>query len=91
MRLAWAILGGLTLGGGAAWWLARQDAPAPAPDARAAREGRIQVEDRQPGLYRWRDEDGILHITETPPRGRPYERLSREGEAGIQVQSRRAE
>ncbi len=91
MRLAWAILGGLAIGGTAAWWLARQDTPAPAAATRPAREGQIQVEDRTPALYRWRDADGILHITETPPKGHPYERLPRDGASGIQMRGDRAE
>jgi hypothetical protein len=91
MRLAWAILGGLAIGGGGAWWLARQEAPAPGPTARTAREGQRQVEDRAPALYRWRDADGILHITEAPPKGHSYERLPRDGASGIQVRGGRAE
>jgi hypothetical protein len=28
-----------------------------------------------PGLYRWRDDKGRPHVTDTPPTDRPYETL----------------
>ncbi|MET0281723.1 MAG: DUF4124 domain-containing protein [Steroidobacteraceae bacterium] len=91
MRLAWAILGGLAIGGAAAWWLARQEAPPAHARPRPDRDGNIRVEDHTPALYRWRDANGILHITERPPEDHPYERLSRDRGSDIQVRGARAE
>lgn len=71
MRLAWAIVAGILLGGGLAWWLSRGPAERPPADSRpvAPRIGEQPV----PRLYRWRDERGVLQVTDRPPQGRPYE------------------
>lgn len=70
MRLAWAVVAGLALGAGIGWWsLGRDRAPgAPAPTPPAASDTRPA-----PTLYRWRDAAGTLHITDQPPKDRPYE------------------
>ena len=31
------------------------------------------VEAAKPKLYRWRDRNGVLQLTDTPPKGRKYE------------------
>ena len=86
MRAVWAILAGITLGAGVAWWLARE-----APEKQAEKQRRAehaaaaQAEDARPSLYRWRDEAGVLQITDKPPKGRPFERINRDPERGIQV------
>ena len=36
-------------------------------------------------FYRWRDDAGVLQITEQPPKGRRYERIDRDTPAGIRV------
>lgn len=76
MRLGWAILIGLLLGGGLVWWSDRQDrrnrAADPTPTATPARP--LDAGPARP-VYRWRDERGVLQITDTPPRDRPYERV----------------
>jgi len=90
MRLAWAIIGGIVLGGSLAWWLSR-DTPeqARAKQERAARAAAADAEDARPVLYRWRDANGVLQITEQPPRGRDagrkYERVDMEPRDGIEV------
>ncbi len=91
MRAAWAILGGLAVGAGLAWWLGRGDAPGQSPEARqrAEQAAAEQAEDALRPLYRWRDADGNLHITDRPPQGRPYERIAREPEPGIRVEAGR--
>jgi len=89
MRAAWAILAGLAVGGGLAWWLTRGEA-APSPEARerAEKAAAEAAEDALRPLYRWRDDAGNLHITDTPPPpGRAYERLAREPEPGIRVKT----
>ncbi len=69
MRLAWAILAGLLLGGGLYWFLGRDRAPA-RPHGAAASHA------QGPSLYRWHDQDGIVHITDAaPPRGVKFERI----------------
>ena len=57
----------------------------PTSEAAAA----AQAEDALRPLYRWRDAEGRLHITDAPPRGRPYERIARELEPGIRVDASR--
>ena len=90
MRLAWAILAGLLLGIGVAWWLARE-----APEKRAAKQRRAETaaaalaRDTRPSLYRWRDEAGVLQITDKPPQGRPFERLDRDPDRAIEVKGER--
>ncbi|GAB3508974.1 DUF4124 domain-containing protein [Pseudoxanthomonas daejeonensis] len=87
MRAAWAIVAGLVLGGGLAWWLARDQAPQRSPEARqrAEQAAAANAEDAQRPLYRWRDDAGSLQITDTPPKGRPFERIAREPASGIRV------
>ena len=86
MRAVWAIVAGITLGAGVAWWLARE---APEKQAekqrRAERAATAQARDALPSLYRWRDEAGVLQITDTPPEGRPFERIDRDPQRGIQI------
>ena len=90
MRLAWAIVGGIVLGGGLAWWVSR-DAPAQAErkQARAAAARSAQAEDARPVLYRWRDDAGVVHVTSQPPQGRDagrkYQRIAVEPRDGIEV------
>ncbi|KAF1708893.1 hypothetical protein CSC70_12405 [Pseudoxanthomonas kalamensis DSM 18571] len=86
MRLAWAVLAGLLLGAVAAWWVSR-DAPgqSKARQQRAEQAAAEQARDAVPALYRWRDDAGTLQITDQPPQGRPYERIARDPERGIEV------
>ena len=92
MRLTWAIVAGLLLGVGVAWWLSRE-----APEKRQAREQRAQraaaapARDARPSLYRWRDDAGVLQITDKPPANRRYERLDRQPGPGIEVKGGRSE
>ncbi len=87
MRLAWAICAGLLLGIGVAWWLSRE-APgkAEARQRRAQHVAAAQARDARPSLYRWRDDAGVLQITDKPPQGRAFERIDREPQRGIEVQ-----
>jgi len=86
MRLAWAIIAGLVLGIGVAWWLSRE-APgkSQAREQRAQRAAAAQARDARPSLYRWRDDAGVLQITDKPPKNRRYERIDREPGRGIEV------
>lgn len=94
MRLAWAIVGGVVLGAGLAWWLAR-DTPAEAQrkHLRAAAARRADAHDARPVLYRWRDAAGTLQVTSQPPQGadagRHYERIDLQPRDGIEVRGER--
>ncbi len=75
MRLAWAVVLGAFGAAAVAWWLAREpshgdDATREAGSAHAA----ARAGDATAGqvLYRWRDEDGVVQVTDVPPRGRDY-------------------
>ena len=85
MRLAWAVAAGLLLGIGTAWWLARDPGKDEAKEARASQAAAQQARDARPSLYRWRDDAGVLQITDKPPKGRDFERIDREPERGITV------
>ena len=92
MRFAWALVAGLLLGIGVAWWLGRAS-----PDELARKRERAEqaaaanLEDARPVLYRWRDASGALQITDTPPKGRQYERIDKEPAPGIVIDNRRGE
>jgi hypothetical protein len=71
MRVGWAIAAGLLLGGAVGWWLLereqRPDGPA-SPEATAA-----SVSAPGPQLYRWRDSQGVLQVSDKPPASGDYE------------------
>lgn len=74
VRASWVVLG-LALVGALAWWAARET-----PERRQAKEERAQAAtEARPSLYRWRDANGVLQITDHPPSGkhagRKYERI----------------
>lgn len=86
MRAIWAIAGGLALGIGIAWWLSRETPEhARAKRERAERAASDAARDARPVLYRWRDADGTLQVTQQPPRGRRYERVDVQPRDGIEV------
>lgn len=92
MRLTWAVVAGLLLGIGVAWWLGRESSGDSARKRqRAEQAAAANAEDARPVLYRWRDASGALQITDTPPKGRKYERIDKEPAAGIVVDNRRRE
>ncbi|MET0894163.1 MAG: DUF4124 domain-containing protein [Pseudoxanthomonas sp.] len=92
MRPFWAIVAGLLLGAGVAWWLARE-----APDKRQARQRRAEqaaaanARDARPSLYRWRDGAGVLQISDKPPAHGRYERIDRDPDRGITVKGGRSD
>ncbi|HSR65688.1 MAG TPA: DUF4124 domain-containing protein [Xanthomonadaceae bacterium] len=85
MRAGWAIAGGLALGIGLAWWLARDPAADRRRAERAGRAGTAQAIDARRDLYRWHDAAGVLHVSDTPPKGVHAERVAREPRTGIEV------
>ena len=75
MRLAWAIVAGALGAGALAWWLTRDapDAsPAPASTPAAPAATAMPSSSQRPALYRWRDDAGVVQVTDVPPRGRDY-------------------
>lgn len=87
MGAGWLVLG-LALVALLAWWLAREQ---PTPAQAEARRARAATAAREaaPALYRWRDAEGVLHVSDTPPpRGR-YERVQRDAPATSEVRGDR--
>ena len=89
MRAWLAIVVGIAAGGGIAWWLARESPEARQHTQARARQAAAQAQDARPSLYRWRDDAGVLQITDKPPKGRPFERIDREPQPGIKVSGER--
>lgn len=54
----------------AAWWFAGH----PGWETREQQHQREQItqEAAKPKLYRWKDDNGVTQITQTPPKGRKY-------------------
>jgi hypothetical protein len=86
VKVAWAVAAGLALGIGVAWWMAR-DTPqqAEARQRRAEHAAAAAAADARPALYRWHDANGVLQVTEQPPKGRKYERIDKHPRKGIEV------
>ena len=85
MRVGWAIVGGLALGIGVAWWLARDPAAEHARRTRAERAAAAQAHEARRDLYRWHDAAGVLHVSDAPPKGVRAERVARAPKTGIEV------
>ena len=87
LRPGWIVLGLAAVA--ALAWYAAQD---PLKDgaqaaARKAAAAEASAADAAEGaiLYRWRDANGVLQITDTPPKGRKYERIERDAPPAIEV------
>ena len=71
----WLLLG-LTAIAALAWWSTRETPEqARAKQQRAERAAAELAEGARPVLYRWRDAQGVLQLTDEPPKGRKYERI----------------
>lgn len=72
MRLGWAVVAGALGAGVLAWWLARDRSPG--TDAGSGEVGEPAPSGAQRGqvLYRWRDANGVVQVTDVPPAGREY-------------------
>lgn len=89
IRPAWLVLG-LAAVAAAAWWATRESPEqARAKQARAERAAAGIAEDARPVLYRWRDEGGVLHVTDQPPAGRDYEKVDRDAPPAIEIRGDR--
>lgn len=73
-----------------AWWTTRE-----APEQARARQQRAEraaaelAEDARPVLYRWRDAQGVLQLTDEPPQGRKYERIHKDSPPAPEVRGDR--
>ena len=67
------ILGGVVL----YWYTTPQDTPS------WAREWLPNLPEYKGPLYRWRDYKGREHITDKPPRSRPYEQITYRSDANV--------
>jgi len=86
------VLLGLAAVAGLAWFAARDPGEAEREKARQARADQAAAElaaDAVPVLYRWRDANGVLQITDEPPKGRKYERVERDTPAAIEIRGDR--
>ena len=72
----------------AAWWWFTTEMPRRQQERVIAAEAAARQAQRADSLYRWRDDAGNLHVTQEPPVGRKYERISRTPEEGIVVDGR---
>jgi hypothetical protein len=75
--------------GVAAWWWFTSEAPRREREREVAARAAMAEVERASSLYRWRDANGNLQITDEPPKGRKYERISRDPVDGIQVRGDR--
>lgn len=75
--------------GVAAWWWYSNEMPRRQRERAAAAEAAMAEAERASSLYRWRDAAGNLQITDEPPKGRQYERISRESKEGLEVHGSR--
>ena len=73
----------------AAWWWFTTEMPRREREREHAAEVAMTQAEQASSLYRWRDANGVLHITEDPPKGRKYERIGREPRDGIEVSGSR--
>jgi hypothetical protein len=56
---------------------------------RAERATAELAEDARPVLYRWRDANGVLQLTDEPPQGRKYERIYKDAPPAPEVRGDR--
>ncbi len=90
MRLGWALVLGAVAGVALAWWLSR-DPPEVAQEKQARAEAAAagNFEESRPVLYRWRDDNDALPVTDPAPKGRSYERVPIEPDPAIEVHGSR--
>jgi len=69
----------------AAWWWFTSEMPKRERERARAAEVAMAEAEQASALYRWRDANGVLQVTDQPPKGRKYERIGRDPEDGIKV------
>jgi len=88
MRSLGAVLIAAALAAAAWWWFTIAMPRRAQERAEAAEASAIQAR-RMDTLYRWHDDAGNLQITDQPPKGRHYERISKTPREGIEVSGNR--
>ena len=88
MRQLGLLVAAIALGVAAWWWFTSEMPRRERERAQAAQAAMARAE-RANSLYRWRDADGNLQVTDTPPEGRKYERIGRQPDDGIEVHGNR--
>ena len=73
MRLLHAVVAGLVVGGAVGWWWLGH--PGYETSQQRQEGAAVRAEAAKPKVYRWRDAQGVLHITDQPPTGRNYEKV----------------
>ena len=74
MRAVVAVVAGLALGAGIGWWKLGHPGYETADQAQArAVKAEAATEAAKPQLYRWRDSNGVLQLTDKPPKHRKFE------------------
>jgi hypothetical protein len=73
----------------AAWWWFTTEMPRRERERAIAAEAAARNAERADSLYRWRDDAGRLQVTDEPPKGRRYERISRTPQDGITIDGQR--
>ena len=81
MRLVHAVLAGLVVGGAVGWWWLGH--PGYETSRQHQERAAAQAEAAEPKVYRWRDAQGVLHITDQPPKGRQYEKVDLREEVNV--------
>lgn len=70
------LLAGVALIAALAWWHARETPEQTRLKRERAERAAAEIaEDARPALYRWRDANGVLQLTDQPPADRRYERI----------------
>ncbi|RZA18649.1 MAG: DUF4124 domain-containing protein [Lysobacteraceae bacterium] len=88
MRSLGMLVLAVALGVAAWWWFTSEMPRRERERAQAAKVAMAQAE-RADALYRWRDDAGHLQITQEPPTGRKFERISRTPKEGLEIDGRR--
>ena len=80
MRLAHGV-GVAVLVAGLGWWSLGH------PGYQTGEQRRVRAQAAraaaEPKVYRWRDAGGVLHITDQPPRGRKYEKVTLQEDVNV--------
>jgi hypothetical protein len=75
VRLGWAIVLGIVAGAAVVWWLGRGETGTSGPASPTAGPARDAGRNAGAVLYRWRDDTGVVQVTDAPPTGRPFETI----------------
>ena len=72
LHWGWAVLAALVLGAGLAWWTQPGNEKTHRNSSGLAPHDARSHDTAGPTLYRWVDANGVVNITDHPPRGHHY-------------------